>query len=206
MALTKKMLQAMNIEEAQIEQIFEAHGETVSGLTKTRDDLQAELKKAQEELERLRKVEKDLVKANAKIEDLQGADKKLTELQEEFDNYKSSIKTENIMRSKESAFTKLLADAGVSEKRFKSIVKVTDLKEFELDEDGGFVNSDSLLEDIKKEWADFIVEKSKQGAKVATPPKSTGGSFMTKEDIMKITDTQKRQKAWAEFLENERKK
>ena len=105
--------------------------------------------------------------------------------------------------AKETAYKKLLAEAGVSEKRIGAVLKVSDLSKIELDKDGNVKNSDKLTENIKSEWADFIVTKSTQGADTAKPPTNTGGKVLSKAEIMKIKDTSERQKAWADYLENE---
>lgn len=183
MALTKKMLQAMDIPEDKIEQILDAHGESVNGLTAKRDELQEQLDKANEEVKRLANVEKDLAKANAKLEEADETAEKLKTLQVEYDKYKESAEAKEILVSKEKAYRKLLSDSGVSEKRLDSIIKVTDLNALEVDKDGSFKDSDKLAEQIKSEWADFIVTKSKQGAEVSNPPGSTGGSTFEKMSL-----------------------
>ena len=47
-----------------------------------------------------------------------------------------------------------------------------------------------------------IVKDGKEGAGTSTPPGNDGGVVKTKEEIMKIKDTQERQKAWGEFIKN----
>ena len=205
MSLTRKMLNAMEIDEAKIEQIIQAHKTVIDEIAAERDKYKADVEKYKAEAERLEDVEKQLEKANIKLEDAKETKQKLSDLKKEFEDYKVAVDNQSINAKKEKAYRALLSQAGVSEKRFDSIIKITDLTGVELDEDGNLKDVETLKNNIKSEWADFIVTQSKQGASVANPPQNTGGSVMPKEDIMKITDTQKRQEAWSKFLENERK-
>ena len=95
----------------------------------------------------------------------------------------------------------MLKDAGVSEKRIDSIIRVTDLNKVELDDEGKIKDSGELAKSIKDEWSDFIVTESKQGANVSNPPANTGGNKMSKDEIMAIKDTSARQKAMLEKKE-----
>lgn len=121
-------------------------------------------------------------------------------LKEDFDNFQKEIKAKASKEAKEKAYLELLAEAGISEKRMKSVLKVSDVDTLEIGEDGKFKDSAKILEDIKEEWADFITTQETHGAKTSTPPSNTGGAKMTKADIMKIKDTSERQKAIAENL------
>lgn len=77
------------------------------------------------------------------------------------------------------------------------MLKVSDTDGIEFDTDGKVKDEDKLLETVKKEWADFIPQTTQTGVPATNPPAATGKS-MTKEDILKITDTAARQKAMAE--------
>ena len=85
--------------------------------------------------------------------------------------------------------------AGVSDKRFDAIVKVTAIDDLELGDDGVIKDSDKLVDSIKQDWSEFIVTESEEGASTGNPPKNTGGETMTKEEIMKIKDRNERQRA-----------
>lgn len=183
MALTKKMLQAMDIAEDKIEQIIDAHRDSINGLTETRDQYKDELDKANAELARLKNVEKDLVKAQAKLDEAADTAKKLKDLQDEFDTYKADVDAKAKEADKAKAYRALLKEAGISEKRFDAIMRVTDLSEIELDKDGKIKDAAKSVESIKSEWADFIVTESKQGTKTATPPENNGGSSFEKMSL-----------------------
>jgi len=118
-------------------------------------------------------------------------------LKEEFTSYKNDISAKETKATRSNAYKELLKQAGVSEKRLDSVLKVSDIDSLEMGEDGKFKDADKLIENIKTEWADFITTTETRGAKTATPPKTTSVK-MTKEEIMKIEDDGERQKAIAE--------
>lgn len=179
MALTIKMLQAMGLDEKQIDQIIESHRDTINGLTEMRDNLKAELEKTKSEVERLKNVENDLNIANDKLVTLEKTEKELSELKNEFSNYKNDIEKKAVYESKQKAYKELLKKVGVSEKRFDAILKVTNLDSIEL-KDNKISDEEKLTEAIKSEWSDFIVTESKKGADIATPPDSMNSSEFEK--------------------------
>ena len=205
MALTRKMLSAMGIEEDKQDEIINAHTETVNALKSEIDNYKADagkLSQAQKELGELKESMKNgdkspyKVKYEAKVEELEN-------LQKEFDNYKSGVEAKETTAKKQKAYKELLKETGVSEKRIGSIIKITDIDKLEFDKEGNLKNKDKLVEDIKSEWSDFIGTVSEQGAKTPNPPENKGGSVMSKADIMNIKDTKERQDAWAEYLKEE---
>lgn len=175
MALTKKMLLAMDLTEDKIEQIIEAHRDTINGLTDERDALKADVDKYKAEANRLATVEKDLLKAQAKLEDAEKVAERLKSLQDEFDEYKADVDAKATQATKEKAYKELLKEAGVSEKRFDAILKISDLSGIEFDKDGKIKDSKGVVDSIKTEWADFIVKEGTQGASTATPPSNDSG-------------------------------
>lgn len=119
-------------------------------------------------------------------------------LKEDFETYKKDISAKETKATRSNAYKELLKQAGVSEKRLESVLKVSDIDSLEMGEDGKFKDSDKILDNIKSEWADFITTTETHGAKTATPPKNTGGNKMSKDEIMKIKDSSERQKAIAD--------
>lgn len=190
MALTRKMLAAMDISDDKIEQIIAAHKDTISGLTDERDKLIEERDKLKTENTRLANVEKDLVKAQAKLDDAADSAQKLTDLQKQFDEYKADIDAKAKAASKTAAYKALLREAGISEKRIEAVLKVSDISKIELDADGKIKDSKTVVDGIKSEWADFIVTEGKQGAQTPTPPANDGGvdyDKMSDSDYYKAT-------------------
>lgn len=193
MAFTRKWLSALGIEADKVDEIVKAHAETV-------DALKEEIDKYKTDAEKLESVvkERDSLKEAVKKDKTEEFQKKYEEIKSEFDNFKTDVKNKEIKASKTNAYRSLLKEAGISEKRLDSVLRVTDLSKVEFDEENKIVDADKVTEAIKDEWSDFIVSKGKQGANVPNPPANNGGGVKTKEEIMAIKDTAERQKAIAE--------
>lgn len=198
MALTRKFLSALGIEADKIDEIIEAHASTVDALKEERDSFK-------EKAEEHDRIKNDLDKANERIAELEkGGDKdsaykvKYDAIKEEFEAYKNNIEAENTKASKSKAYKELLKEIGISEKRIDTVAKVADFDKIELNKDGSIKKADELKESLSKEWEDFIVQERQEGADVSNPPKNTGGSTMTKDEIMQIKDATERQAAIAE--------
>jgi hypothetical protein len=194
MALTRKFLTALGIDEAKVDEIITAHTEVTDALKAERDKFKADASKyaaAQAELDGIKaQAAKDGGKNPYQV--------KYEALKEEYDKYKADTETKATKAKKESAYRKLLKDAGVTEKRLDAVLRVSDFDGIEFDTDGKIKDADKLTESIKKEWADFIPQTSQTGAPSQNPPSTTTGKTMTKDEIMKITDTAARQRAIAE--------
>ena len=181
MALTRRSLKAMGIEDEKIDEIIAAHAETVDALKEQRDNYKAQA-------DELVEVQQKLDEANETIK-ANGSDAwkvKYDAIKEEYDNYKSDISAKETTRAKQAAYREVLKAAGVSEKRIDSIIRVSDIDSIELDESGKIKEADKLTESIKNEWADFIVSTNTQGANTATPPTNSKKSF-SREDIAKMS-------------------
>lgn len=171
MALTRRMLKAMSIDDEKIDQIIDAHTETIDEIKNERDQYKAEA-------EKLPDIQRKLDKALADASDLDTDAWKIKydELKTEYDDFKSAQVAKELKASKETAYKLLLKDAGISEKRIDSVLKVSDLDAVTLSDDGKIVNADKLIESIKSEWSDFITSTSEHGADTAAPPSNTGVS------------------------------
>lgn len=197
MALTRAMLKGMDIDKENIDKIIEAHTETVDALKEERDEYKGKadtLLESQKELKEL----KDSMIDKSEYDSLKT---KYEKLKTEFNDYKNDVGEKEVKASKTEAYKALLKEAGVSEKRISSIVKVSDISGIELGEDGKIKDADKLTENIKSEWADFIETKSEKGAKTENPPANNGGRTMTKEQILEIKDTSERQQAMKDNAE-----
>lgn len=193
MSLTRKFLSAFGIEEDKVDEIIKAHTETVDALKEQRDTYKADA-------EKLPAVQKELddLKAAAEKGDKDPYKVKYEALKEDFDKFKSDQKEKETHAKKESAYRALLEEAGISEKRIASVLKVSDVDAIEFAEDGKVKDADTLKASIKKEWEDFIVTKDTQGANTATPPAGSGKTYKSKDEIMAIKDVKERQNAIAE--------
>lgn len=204
MALTRKFLKAMSIEDEKIDQIIEAHTETVSGLKDSLD-------KAETAVKDLPGVQKELDAAKAELEAVKkdGWKDKHDALKKEFEGMKNEQAKKETHAAKEKAYRALLKETGVSEKRIDAVLKVSDVDGVELDDNGVIKDAAELSKSIKSEWADFIQTTTTKGADTANPPVNTGGK-MTREEIYKkddkgryVLDTASRQNALAELMASE---
>jgi len=191
MALTRKFLSALSIEADKVDEIIAAHTETVDALKEQRDSYKADA-------EKLTAVQKELDDLKAATPDNGSWEEKYNQLKTEYDNYKQEQATKETAAQKREAYKSLLKEAGISEKRIDTVLKVTDLNSVELDKDGKIKGAKDYSDKIKAEWADFITTEQEQGANTATPPTSTGGKTITKAQIMAIKDGTERRKAIAE--------
>lgn len=190
MALTRRALKAMGIEEEKIDEIISMHSETVDGL-------KADVAKYKADADALPGVQKELNDLKASGGDWE---EKYTNVKKEFDDYKAEQAGKEAKVAKETAYRELLKTAGVDEKRIETVMKVTNLDDIKM-ADGKIKDADTLVEGIKTEWADFIPsDGGKNPVKVDTGVKIGGGSPVTKESIMKIKDASQRQKAIAENI------
>lgn len=195
MSITRRYLKAMGLEDEKIEQIIEAHTETVSAIKAERDDFKVKAEKfddVQRELDNIKKQgENDPFKV------------KYEALKEEFDNYKKEVTAKETTATKTAAYKALLKEAGISDKRIDAVIKVSnDEIEKLVIKDGEIENKTDLIKSVQADWSDFIVTTETKGAVTATPPQAkTGTSTMTKADIKKIANPVERQKAMAENIE-----
>ncbi len=191
MGLSRSFLRGMGLTDEQVSAIVEAHTETTDALKEQRDQYKANSDKLSEV-----QAELDALKGN-------GNDWKVKYEQEheDFEAFKTDVAKKSAAESKEKAYTKLLRELGVTEKRISGIIKLTDMNALELDENGSIKDLDSVKENIKAEWSDFIPTEEERGAGTETPPGNNGGTTMTKAEIMKIKDASERQKAIMEHPE-----
>ena len=191
MSLTRKMLKAMGIEEEKIDQIIEAHSETVDSLKADRDSYK-------EDAEKLKDVQKELDDLKAKGDD--GWKEKHDRLKAEFDQYKNDVQAKETKAAKEAAYRAILKDANLSEKGIEKAVKYAEWDKIELGEDGKLKGANDHIKAVREEWAEYVTTTTTTGAKTSTPPANNGGKTgKTKEEIMAIRDPAVRQ---AEIAKN----
>ncbi len=113
-------------------------------------------------------------------------------------DYKKQQAQKDTHAAKEVKFREQLKAAGVLEKYFDRIVRLSgeDIDKMELDSKGNVKDADKLAESLKTDWSDYVGSTSTKGAKVDTPPTNTG-SKMTKDQIFAIKDAGERQAAIA---------
>lgn len=183
MALERKTLRAILEDETT---------DTSGKLKKILDVLHEETDTLQNQLDEkdaaIAKVEKERDAANS---GKQTAEQALTD-------YKTQQTAKESRAAKESKFREQLKAAGVLEKYFDRIVRLSgkDIDKMELDSKGNVKNADKLAESLKTDWSDYVGSTTTKGAQVDNPPANTG-SKMTKEQIINIKDATERQAAIA---------
>ena len=200
MALTRKFLVALGIEADKVDEIINAHVETVDALKEERDGYKDKAEKYDAESKKVSDLEK-------KVKDLEDSNKdsykiKYEAIKEEFADFKKGIESEKEKTKKTDAFKALLKEIGVADKRIDSVAKISDIDGLKFDKDGNIDGVDELKKSLATEWADFIEKTGTQGANTATPPASGGTNVKSKEEILKIKDTTERQNAWKDYLNN----
>lgn len=197
MAVTRKFLEAMGLDESKISAIIEEHDKTVQGLKEIRDKYKADADKYAE--------------TQKALDDLKNGEdwkSKYSDLKKMFDDYKTEVQTKETTGKIKAAYTDLLKAANVDEKRIDAILRVTDLKDLKLDESGKLIDADKISEGIKSEWSAFITTTGTKGTNVETPPVSQNNPTITKADIYAKDEhgrykmsTAERQKTLAEHPE-----
>lgn len=198
MALTRKMLKAMGIEDDKIDQIIEAHSETV-------DALKDEREKFREAAEKLPGVQSELDALKTSGGNWK---EKYEKEHSDFESYKADVSAKEAGAAKESAYRTLLAEVGVDPKRIDTVIRAekAGFADLKIGADGKFEGADELTKTIKANWGDFIPVTTTTGVPTAKPPANTGGNKpTTKEEIMKIKDSSERQAAIAANIELFRK-
>lgn len=191
MALTRKMLEALGVEDKAIEQIIDAHAETVKGL---KDKLEEAEKKAGNA--------EDLQK---QVESLQKGDYKAKYEKEhsEYEAYKKQVTEKETKSAKEAAAKAYFEGKNITGKNLEIAMRGAkdEISGLELDENGKIKSSKALDELVNGTFSGLVVTTQTQGAKTPNPPGGTGnGTVLTKKQILDIKDTTERQKAWAEYL------
>ena len=191
MALTRKMLKAMGIEEEKIDQIIEAH-------TESTDALKDELKGYKEKAEKLDSVQEELNTLKSAGEN----DWKVKHdaVKKEFDDYKAELAEKETLAKKKTAFAKVAKSKGITDDKLIELMSNSyDFSKTTLDGDK-FKDEESIGNYLATEYSGFISKPGKEGAKVENPPANVGGS-KTKEEILAIKDGHERRRAMAENAE-----
>lgn len=175
MALTRKFLKGLGLNDDQIEAVVEEHTNTTNGIIADRDRYRADAEKLPEARRELDELKNNGDSWKDKYEQEHSA----------FERFKTDTEAKANLANVEGAYRSLLKSANVGEAQIDAIVKVTNLSELKLNGDGKFENEGALVEGIKKDWAGFIQTTSTQGASVDNPPGGNNGA-MTREEFNKM--------------------
>ena len=160
MALSRKYLSALGIEGDKLDEIIDAHAQTVNALKEERDTYKAKAEGLKVQADRIPELEQKIADFEAEKSGENVWETKYNELKSEFETYKSDVENKELVSAKE--------------KKRDAIMRISNLDEIELDDKGEIKGADKLTENIKSEWADFIVETDVKGAQTSTPPANNG--------------------------------
>ncbi len=181
MALTRKLLKALGIDDEKIEQIITAHTETVDGLKEEIETQKTEASKATEYKTELDNIKKQL--ADSQKDDYKA---KYEKEHSDFETYKTEIKNREEKEKKVSAYKALLKEIGIADKQADKIAKLKDYTAIKLDNNGAIENAEELKKNETSEWGEFIIKENIDITPPETPPRGNGGTLKM-EDIEKMT-------------------
>jgi hypothetical protein len=188
MALTRKFLKAMGIEDEKIDQIIEEHVTVTDALKKERDDARADA-------QALPGVKKELEDLKAAGDG--GYKEKYDAAQKEIAAYKAK----ETRAGKEAAYREILKSAGIRDKYMDTVIRADGAAIDALTlADGKAEKAEEIAAKIKTTWADFIGTAEERHGGVSNPPANNGGTAVTKETIMSIKDPVARREAIAQNI------
>lgn len=200
MALTRRALKAMGIEEEKIDEIITMHTETVDGL-------KADAARYQADAEQLPKVQKELDALKAAGDG--GWQEKYENVKKELDEYKAEVSTKEAKAAKERAVRAYYEGKGITGKALDIAMRGSGEEIAALEMDGDRIKDTSALDElVKGTFAGLVSTTTTKGADTATPPANTGGGRLTRADIYKkdehgryVLGTAERQRTIAENLD-----
>lgn len=181
MALTRKFLNALGIEQDKIDEIIASHVETVDALKAEVAKYKESAEKYDESAKALEDMQKELdaLKADTNSDELKS---KYATLEKEYKEYKESIKAEKAWALKEKAYRSVLKKSNIPEKRFDAIIKLShdEIDKIDIDKDGNLKDEEAVLKSIDDNWSDYKQTTGTVGADVSNPPSNQGATDSTK--------------------------
>lgn len=190
MSLTRKMLKAMGIEEEKIEQIIEAHAETV-------DALKEEVAKYKAEAQELPATKKELEDLKAKGDD--GWKEKHDAVKREFDEYKNGQTAKETKAAKEKAARAYFEGKGIDGANLNIAIRSCGAEIDSLELDGDSIKDTAALDALLGGDLAGLVSKPNTNVRIDMGGKLTNqGKTITKEEILSIKDGSTRRRAMME--------
>lgn len=183
----------MGIEDDKIDQIIDAHTETVDALKEARDNYKVDA-------EKLPNIQKELEELKAKGDD--GWKDKHDKLKKQFEDYKTEITSKESRAAKEKAARAYYESKGITGKNLELAMRGSRTEVDGLELDGEKIKDEAALKAlVEGDFSGLVTTTQKKGASTATPPANTGTGAMTKEQILAIADRTKRREAIAQNLQ-----
>ncbi len=195
MSLTRKFLASKGIDADVIDEIIQAHVETVNSLKDKLDEAEKYKAKA----DKYDDAEEELTKLKEEV--AKNSDKDYEALKKEYDDFKADVERKETKVATEKAVKAYLKEKNITDEGNLEIFmrgSRDEIEAAELTNDGKIKDTKPFDDLIAGTYAKFVESSQQKGADTPRPPHSTGGTKMTKEEIMKIKDHSERQKAIAE--------
>ena len=177
MALTRKFLAALGIEDEKVEQIIQAHTDTITALKDERDTYKGDA----EQLPVVTKERDDLQK---EFDDFKAKAPEAAKVQAEFDAYKLEVENEKATAKVRAALRKALIDDDVNPDVVDWIVDEYDLSTIEMDGDN-LKDREAAVKPAKDAHAKWFGKQTQDGVPPVNPPKGNGK--MSKEEYQKLS-------------------
>ena len=180
MALTRRALKAMGIDEEKVDEIIAMHTETVEGL-------KADIAKYKEDAEKLPTIQKELDALKAAGDG--GLQERFDALKREYDEFKGEVTAKETKAAKEKAVRAYYESKGITGKSLDIAIRGSgaEIDALEL-EDGKIKDAKALDELISGTFAGLVSTTETRGANTSNPPANNSGVSMTKADIYKKDD------------------
>lgn len=170
MGLTRKALKAMGIEDEKIEQIIEAHAETVSALKDEIDGYKADKEDDN----------KKVLSLESEIEKLKNAEnpfeEKFNKIKQEYSDYKQKIEESEKIALRDKAVAAYFEGKNIKGKNLKIAMRGAkeEISGLEI-EDGKIKNTEALDKLIAGDFSGLVSVVGTEGADTPTPPNNNGG-------------------------------
>jgi len=173
MALTRKFLKALGIEDEKIDQIIDAHTDTVDGLKE-------QVSTGKADAEKLAAIQKELETARAALEAAkQDSYKEKYESEKKaFQEYKDAQTAREVKAAKEQAARAYYQSKGITGKALEIAMRGSgaEVEALELGEDGKVKDFKALDGLIDGDFSGLVSTTAVAGAPTATPPAAAGGT------------------------------
>ena len=192
MALTRRALKAMGIEEEKIDEIISMHTDTVDGLKE-------QVKAYKADADKLPTVQKELDDLKAAGDG--GYKEKYEQEHLDFEAYKSDITKKETRAAKEAAVKAYYEGKGITGDNLTIAMMGSGEVLEQLELDGDKIKDAAALDAlVGGAFAKLVSTTTMEGLNTQTPPK-TGGGKMTREEIVKIQDPVERRAAIRDNME-----